>query len=155
MKLKAEQQMHKTAVEAKERSQNSYRKKIKKKHTHNFQTIPPNRLSWDFSSCMEQLPLFCCVVFTDITITKWHVPFFHQQLMCAIEETFCKRGVWSLPTSILFQIELQCSSWMNCLSNAAGHGYTHSIPEWIWFDPEEQYKGTAHWLIKRTEGRWG
>lgn len=49
---------------------------------------------------------------------------------------FGREAVWSLPTSILFQIELQSSSWMNWLSNAGGHGYTHSIPEWIWFDPK-------------------
>lgn len=28
----------------------------------------------------------------DITITKWHVPFVRQQLVCAMEETFWKKG---------------------------------------------------------------
>lgn len=27
-----------------------------------------------------------------ITITKWHMPFVHQQLVCAMEETFSKKG---------------------------------------------------------------
>lgn len=29
-----------------------------------------------------------------LPITMWHMPFVHQRLMCAMEETFCKkRGV--------------------------------------------------------------
>ena len=37
--------------------------------------------------------LFCCFCL-DIALKKWHMPFVHQQLMCAMEETFCKnRGV--------------------------------------------------------------
>lgn len=27
-----------------------------------------------------------------ITITKWHMPFVHQQLVCAMEETFWRKG---------------------------------------------------------------
>lgn len=112
----------------------------------------------DFSCCGVTSPLlFCCYYWKaqtsplqsgicPLSVSNWCVQW---------RKHFRRKGVWSLPTSILFQIELQSSSWMNCLSNAAGHGYTHSIPKWIWFDPKEPYKGTTHWLIKRTEGRWG
>lgn len=47
-----------------------------------------------FSRCGVTSFLLLRCVCPDITITKWHMPCVHQQLMCAMEETFCKkRGV--------------------------------------------------------------
>lgn len=90
----------------------------------------------------------------DITITKWHMPFVRQQLMWAMEETFWKKG------GVKFANINLVSNWtakfqLNELPFKCRRPWLHTFNprvNLIW--SQEPYKGTTHWLIKRTEGRW-
>lgn len=49
-----------------------------------FQLLSSNLLSFSVLFLLRSPP--------DITITKWHMPFVHHQLMWAMEETFWNKG---------------------------------------------------------------
>lgn len=55
----------------------------------NIQYIQGFQLLWSNFSSFVALFLLRS---PDITITKWHMPFVHQQLVCAMEETFWEKG---------------------------------------------------------------
>lgn len=128
------------------------------KHSQNYSTLEHTVYSEGFMLLLSTRPSFIVLfllIGPDITITKWHMPFVRQQLVRAMEETFWKKG------GVKFANINLVSNWtakfqLNELPFKCSRPWLHTFnPEVNLIWSQEPYKGTTHWLIKRTEGRWG